>query len=113
MTLSAQLATAPILIIAFGHFSLIALISNILILTAISLTMALGFSVGFLYFLSYYLALILGWLVSLLLNYEIFVINLFAKLAMPINLNLNFLGILAYYSILVGIVVFARNRSGA
>jgi len=113
MTLSAQLATAPILIIVFGNFSLIALISNILILTAIPLTMALGFSVGFLYFLSYYLALILGWLVSLLLNYEIFVINLFAKLAMPINLNLNFLGILAYYSILVGIVVFARNRSGA
>jgi competence protein ComEC len=111
MTLSAQLATAPILIIAFRNFSLTALIANILILMFIPLTMALGFLMGFSYFLSYYLALLSGWLVSLLLTYEIFVINLFAKMAAPINFNLNFLGILLYYLLLVGIIVYTRNKA--
>jgi len=111
MTFSAQLATAPILIINFGNFSLTAFIANILILTVIPLTMVLGFSIGFFHFLSYYLALILGWLVSLFLNYEIFIINFFAKIAAPINPSLNFWGILAYYLILAGFVFYARNKA--
>jgi len=111
MTLSAQLATAPILIITFGNFSLLALISNILILTVIPLTMALGFLVGFFHLFSYYLALLSGWLVSLLLTYEIFIINFFAKMATPINFNLNFLGILLYYLFLAGIIVYARSKA--
>ncbi len=110
MTLSAQLATAPILIVVFGNFSLVALISNILILVAIPLTMALGFSIGFFHFLSYYLALILGWLVSLFLNYEIFIINFFAKMAVPINFNLNFWCISLYYLFLAGIIISVRNK---
>ena len=70
MTLSAQLATAPILIVNFGNFSLTAFIANILILTAIPLTMGLGFLIGWFNFFSYHSALILGWLTSLFLNYE-------------------------------------------
>jgi len=99
------------LIINFGNFSLTAFIANILILTVIPLTMVLGFSIGFFHFLSYYLALILGWLVSLFLNYEIFIINFFAKIAAPINPSLNFWGILAYYLILAGFVFYARNKA--
>jgi competence protein ComEC len=109
MTLSAQLATAPLLMINFGNFSPGALIANILILLAIPLTMILGFLIGFFYFLSYYLALILGWLAALLLNYEIFVIELFAKIALPFNPTLNFWGILAYYLILIGLIVWAKK----
>ena len=110
MTLSAQLATAPVLIINFGNFSLLALISNILILTVIPLTMAFGFLTGFSHFLSYYLALLSGWLVSWLLTYEIFIINFFAKITAPINFNLNFLGILVYYFMLIGIIVWSKAK---
>ncbi|MDP3052596.1 MAG: ComEC/Rec2 family competence protein [bacterium] len=111
MTLSAQLATAPILIIAFGNFSLLALISNILILIAIPLTMAFGFLIGFFHLFSYYLALLSGWLVSLLLTYEIFIINFFAKMAAPVNFNLNFWGILLYYLLLTRVIVYVRNKA--
>ena len=109
MTLSAQLATAPVLIVNFGNFSFTALIANILILTAVPLTMSLGFAIGFFNFLSYYLALIFGWLVSLFLNYEIFIINLFAKITLPINPSVNFWAILVYYSVLTGIVIYAKR----
>lgn len=109
MTLAAQLATAPVLIVNFGNFSFTALIANILILTAVPLTMSLGFAVGFFNFLSYYLALLFGWLASLLLNYEIFIINLFAKITLPINPSVNFWAILVYYSVLAGIVVYAKR----
>ncbi|MFA5084015.1 MAG: ComEC/Rec2 family competence protein [Candidatus Paceibacterota bacterium] len=111
MTLSAQLATAPVLIVVFGNFSFIALISNILILAVVPLTMVLGFSIGLLHFLSYYLALILGCLVSLFLNYEIFIINFFAKFALPINPSLTFLAILVYYLALTGLIYFARPKA--
>lgn len=110
MTLSAQLATAPLLIINFNNFSLFALLSNIMILMVIPLTMILGFIIGFVNFLplvGYYLASVIGWLASLFLNYEIFVINFFAKIALPLNLSLSFWGVLAYYLALVGLIVFA------
>ena len=109
MTLSAQLATAPILIVNFGNFSLTAFVANIFILTAIPLTMGLGFLIGLSHFFSYYLALIFGWLASLFLNYEIFIINLFAKIVLPINPSVNFWAILVYYSVLVGIIIYAKR----
>jgi competence protein ComEC len=109
MTLSAQLATAPFLIIYFNNFSPLALIANIMILMIIPLTMFLGFLIGFIYFVSYYLALVLGGLVSLFLNYEIFIINFFAKIAWPINPNLNLGIILIYYLILIGLIVWQRK----
>jgi len=110
MTLSAQLATAPLLIIYFNNFSLTALIANILILMFIPLTMALGFLIGFVYFLSSYLSLILAVLAGWLLNYEIFIINFFAKIAwQPFRSGLNFWAILVYYVVLVGLIIWSRG----
>ena len=111
MTLSAQLATAPVLIVVFGGFSLLAFLANILILLFIPLTMSLGFFMGLFGFISYYLALIVGFLASLLLDYEIFIINFFAKISLPINPNFSFWGVLAYYLLLLGIVVFAKAKT--
>lgn len=110
MTLSAQISVAPILIINFGNFSPTALIANVLILAVIPLTMALGFLIGFFHFLSYYLALIFGWLVSLLLAYEIFIINFFAKIVLPINPSLNFWSVSVYYLMLAGIIVWSKAK---
>jgi len=110
MTLSAQLATAPFLIIAFNNFSVFAILSNIMILMAIPLTMILGFVIGFVSPFSYFLALIFGWLVSLFLNYEIFIINFFAKIALPLNINFNFFGVLIYYLALIGLIVLLKKR---
>ncbi|MBT9170974.1 MAG: ComE operon protein 3 [Actinobacteria bacterium] len=79
-TLSAQLAVLPLLVLYFGNFSIVSLLSNILILSVIPLTMALGFILGFIGFISYELSLIFGWFVNLLLAYKTFIIKFFGGL---------------------------------
>ncbi|MEK7168231.1 MAG: ComEC/Rec2 family competence protein, partial [Patescibacteria group bacterium] len=79
-TFSAQLAVLPLLVLYFGNFSIISLLSNILVLSVVPLTMALGFVLGFIGFISYELSLIFGWFVNLLLSYETFIIKFFGGL---------------------------------
>ena len=85
MTLSAQLATAPLLIISFNRFSLTSVLANVLILVFIPLTMALGYLLAFSYFISPYLGLVLAQITSLLLSYEIFIVNSFAQIQLLID----------------------------
>lgn len=80
-TSSAQLAVLPLLIWHFGFVSPLSLIANVLVLEAIPLTMLMGFLIAFTGFFSYWLSLIFGWGASALLGYEIFIIELFAKLS--------------------------------
>lgn len=80
-TSSAQLAVLPILIWHFGFISPLSLIANVLVLEAIPLTMLIGFLIAFTGFFSYWLSLIFGWGASVLLSYEIFIIEFFAKLS--------------------------------
>ncbi|MEX2054271.1 MAG: ComEC/Rec2 family competence protein [Candidatus Colwellbacteria bacterium] len=74
---SAQLAVLPIIITTFGFFSPSALISNILILEFIPITMLLSFTVAVVGFISFHLSLVIGWVASIFLGYEIFIIELF------------------------------------
>jgi competence protein ComEC len=77
-TLSAQLAVAPIILTTFGYLSPTALFANVLILELIPLTMLFGFITAVLGFLPYGISLITGWITSIFLGYEIFIINLFS-----------------------------------
>ncbi|MFA5099171.1 MAG: ComEC/Rec2 family competence protein [Candidatus Paceibacterota bacterium] len=107
---SAQLAVAPLLVSYFGNFSLIAVISNILILTFMPITMALGFISAGLGFISYYFSLVFGWFVNLFLAYELFIIKFFGSLDI---LKINFSGAALFvicYVILVSFV-FWVNRA--
>ncbi len=110
ITLSAQLFVLPLLVLYFGNFSLIALLSNVLILSVIPLTMALGFIIGFLGFISYHLSLVFGWLVNLLLSYEIFIIKFLGGLNI---LQINYLSIFLavfYYIILIVFIYYNYRR---
>ncbi len=75
-TSAAQLAVLPILLINFGYFSPIGILTNVLILGVIPLTMALGFLLGVATLFSTSVA----WLIALptvaFLSYEIWIINL-------------------------------------
>jgi competence protein ComEC len=105
MTLSSQLAVAPLLLIYFNQLSLTSLFANILILEAIPLTMILGFILAFLGTLSYYLAWPIGLLTGLFLTYEIKVIDFFAYFSFPIrNISLSWLIIVFYYSLLLALI---------
>lgn len=100
-TLSAQLAVLPLLVLYFGNFSIVSLLSNILILSVVPLTMALGFILGFVGFISYELSLIFGWFVNLLLSYETFIIKFFGGLNIFQISSLSVPLVVVYYFILV------------
>lgn len=77
-TTSAQIAVLPLIIFYFGNFSIFAFVANILILSAIPVTMFFGFVMAALGFISMPLTIILGWFANLFLSYELFIIYFFS-----------------------------------
>lgn len=104
-TISAQLMVAPLLLQTMGTFSLAALPANILILILIPYTMFFGFLTGVLGWISHWLAFIPGAIAYFLLSYELWIVEIFAKISwsqiifsyFPIYLTiLIYLGILMF-----------------
>lgn len=105
-TLSAQLAVVPILIQNFGQFSLTSIIANILILEFVPLTMFLGFLLAGAGLLFHYLGFLIALPVNILLQYEVYVIQLFSYLRLPVAINFNsWILMFAYYG---GLIIFAK-----
>lgn len=108
-TVSAQLAVAPILLFSFGNFSFVSILANVLILSAIPLTMALGFFIGFIGLFSLFIAKLVALPVNLFLVYELFIIKFFGSFSgFQIKTSITF--ILAYYFILALIIYFDRIK---
>lgn len=104
-TIGAQLAVAPLLLGAFGAFSLTSFFANVLILSAVPLTMSLGFLMGGLGFVSEFLARAVGLVADLLLTYELWIIDVFSNISIPIATeSFGFLAAIMYYVILAGLV---------
>ena len=98
-TLSAQIMVFPLLMQAVGSFSLVSLISNIVLLSFIPVTMGHGFLIAGMGFVAVPIAVLPAWLVSLLLKYEIGVIELFGAhkgFSMPMNA----IWVAVYYAIM-------------
>lgn len=79
-TISAQLAVLPLLIYLFGRVSIISPVTNILVLIAVPYAMAAGFATGIAGFLWEPLSHTFGWATWILLEYQIRVIEFFAKI---------------------------------
>ncbi|MCS6789081.1 MAG: ComEC family competence protein [Patescibacteria group bacterium] len=95
-TLGAQIAVLPLIFLNFGKISLFSLIANILILSFIPLLMFFGFIIGIFSFIRPF-AYIISLITSLILKYEIFIINFFGSLNnISFNLISVFLFILFY-----------------
>lgn len=77
-SISAQVTVLPLLLFKFGYFNPLSIIANILIAPIVPHTMILGFIIGAVGFLSYWLAFLLAFPDNILLTYAIFIINLFA-----------------------------------
>ncbi len=110
ITVSAQLMTAPILIAQFQNFSLIAFAANVLILFTIPFIIGLGFLMSFLYFLFVPLASLISFIVAPLIDYVIFIVNLFGRFAVLFNPDLGFAGMAAYYGIIVLLMYWFYQR---
>ena len=111
-TASAQLAVLPVVIQAFGRFSLTAVLANALILGFIPITMFFGFLLAALSSLFFYFGFLVAKLVELLLFYEILIIKLFAKISLPIKIfSLNpALVFFVYYVFLVAFIFYSRKN---
>ncbi len=107
VTLSAQLAVMPLMISAFGQFSLMAVLANVLIMVFVPFTMFLGFILAALSSIYFYLGFAVAKLAELLLFYEIGVIKLFAELSVPLPLAFNsWLATIFYYGLLVVVIYY-------
>ncbi len=82
VTISAQLATLPLLLINFGQFSWLSPLINSLILPTIPLVMALGIILSGLSFISRLLSQVLAWFIWPFLTWFIKVVDWFGQLPM-------------------------------
>ena len=110
-TLSAIALTTPLILFQFGRFSLIAPLANILILSAIPLTMALGFGAALLGFAWIALGQVFSWLPWIILTYMLKVTEIFstfkiAQLEVP-NFHWIFLGLMY---LVLGLFIYFGNK---
>ncbi len=102
ITISVQLATAPLVISQFQTFSLTSFFASVLIVWMLPYVIAGGFLLAALAALPIQLfAVGLGFLMAPLLEYVMFVIALFARLAVSFNPPLGFTGVALYYAALL------------
>ncbi len=88
VTFSAYIFVLPFILYKMGNLSLVALPANILILPFISFTMLLGFLTGFFGLIFYFISIPFGFLSTILLKYELGVIDIlsnfsFASFSVP------------------------------
>lgn len=110
-TLSAQLMTLPILLYNFGQFSIIAPLTNVLILTVIPYAMGLSFLVG----IGGMIFLKLGQLLALiawpLLEYVIKIIEYFAKIPhVVVKFNWHNGYFIMCYFVILGLIIVYLSR---
>lgn len=105
-TIAAQLVTLPILLMAFGQLSNVAVIANLLILPFVPLAMLLVFATGILALLIPTLASLFGDLATALLQYMVTIAEYVSKLEWAqTTLQLSWWMAVAYYVILAGLCV--------
>lgn len=79
-TVATQIFVSPYILYMMGQVSIIGMVVNILVLPFIPITMLFVFLTGVLGFISVYLSYMFGWVAHLLLSYELFMVNNFARL---------------------------------
>ncbi len=111
-TIAAQITTLPILVLAFGQFSNVALIANILILPLVPLAMLLTFIAGIGAIIVPGMAAVIGLPAYALLHYMTTVAMYVAGLPWAQSvLMINGWGVLVYYVVLVGVCVFLHRQT--
>ncbi|MCL5733301.1 MAG: ComEC family competence protein [Patescibacteria group bacterium] len=113
ITISAQLMTAPILITQFKNFSLLGFIASVPALIVVPYVIGLGLLMGLFYFIFIPLASVISLIVAPLLDYLIFIVNVFAKFAVKFNPDLGFVGMAVYYGIIVLLMYHFYGRRSA
>lgn len=107
LTISAQLAAAPIVLDNFASISLTSFMANALILPFMPITMFFGFVLLACGLAFPPLGILVGLASRALLSYEIGVIKFFAAFALPVTTTIVGLGIVVYY---LPLAILARRH---
>jgi competence protein ComEC len=111
-TVAAQIMTLPILLGAFGKFSIIALVSNILVLPLVPLAMLLSFLVGMCQLLVPAAAHIATMPAGIVLGYMVWVVEWTAKVSWAqIFCPLPWWGVLLAYSVIAGACIYLKRST--
>ena len=110
LSLATNLAILPVVMNTFGEFSLMSFISNILIMIPWLAVIAFGALAVALGFISSALAFIAVQIVSVLLQYELFVIHIFAAITVPMPAVFGSVAAIALY---YGTVIIFAHYYGA
>lgn len=108
-TTAAQLAVMPLILGTFGTVSLSGFLANMFILPFVPITMFFGFFLmGFSAILPAMSALVV-WIGELLLRYELGIIHAFARISLPVTINISPLIFGAgYYAIFIGTILYFK-----
>ncbi len=110
-TLSAQIATTPILLFFFGTYSAVSIVTNFLVLWTVPLLMVFGMAAAILSFISDMLAAPVIYICLPLLSYFWIVIEFFSKLAHPIEIkDIPWTIVIGYYLLLGAGIVWIKKR---
>lgn len=110
--LSAWIMTVPILLSAFGQFSVIAVLANFLVSFVVLPIMILGFLVLLIGLILPFLVQIIAWLVYPLLHYLVVVANILGGLPFAsVDLGkVPLLGVIGYYLIIFGLLTWMLRK---
>ncbi len=104
ITISVQLATAPIVITQFQNFSLTSFVGSVAIVWALPFILSLGFLTALFSLVLYPIAFIFSFLIRPIIDYVIIVVNLCAHMAVLFNPSFPFITLLLYYGVLVSLM---------
>ncbi|HEY4478319.1 MAG TPA: ComEC/Rec2 family competence protein, partial [Candidatus Paceibacterota bacterium] len=79
-TLATQIFISPFILYIMGQISIIGIVVNIIVLPFIPITMLFISITGFLGFISYFLSQLTSFISYILLSYELFIVQYFARL---------------------------------
>ncbi|MBU6142255.1 ComEC/Rec2 family competence protein [Patescibacteria group bacterium] len=104
VTIAAQIATAPILIVQFQNFSLTAFAANMLVVPAVPYVMVSGLVMAAVAAVAMPAAHLLSFIVAPLAGYVIAAVTITARIAVLFDPDLGTLGMIGYYAVLFGLI---------
>lgn len=112
-TIAAQIVTLPLLIMAFGQFSNVAIIANLLVLPLVPLAMILTFVAGIFALVIPVTSSIVGLPAEWLLSYMTSVAGYLSKLPWAVSdMSMNWLGSTACYILIIALCVYMWRKTG-
>ncbi|MFC1662661.1 ComEC/Rec2 family competence protein [Patescibacteria group bacterium] len=110
-TLSATVATLPLIVMTFGRLAVVSPLANVLILSVIPITMAIGFMAVIISLIFLPLGYLLAWLAWLFLTYIVIVVKWLSQLSWSaIDIpSLHWLLVLALFILLARLVLPAMD----